>query len=99
MVTNVFGQQSILLGWKVKNLVIRSMMGVKLSSIRWSFFFEWRPKNFQEVFENSIAKFSVIQSSDQFFLVAQVGNQIVQKSSNQYLLNHWINGGNQTTID
>jgi len=34
MVTNVFGQQSILLGWKIKNLVIRSMMGVKLSSIR-----------------------------------------------------------------
>jgi hypothetical protein len=51
------------------------------------------------VFENSIAKFSVIQSSDQFFLVAQVGNRIVQKSSNQYLLSHWINGGNQTTID
>jgi hypothetical protein len=51
------------------------------------------------VFENSIAKFLVIQSSDQFFLVARVGNQIVQKSSNQYLLSHWINGGNQTTID
>ncbi len=98
MVTNVFGQQSILLGWKVKKLVIRSMMGVKLSSIRWSIFFEWQPKNFQ-VFENSIAKFLVIQSSDQFFLVARVGNQIVQKSSNQYLLSHWINGGNQTTID
>jgi hypothetical protein len=51
------------------------------------------------MFKNLVAKFLVIRFSDQFFLVTQVGNRIVQKNSNQILKGHWINCGNQTTID
>jgi hypothetical protein len=74
-------------------------MEIELSSIGWLRIFKWQPNFFQNMFENSIAKFLVIQSSGQFFLVAQVGNWIVRKNNNQRSLNHWINGGNQTTID